>query len=179
MYAHCTDVARKAVAIAMALCGVGMVICIRQDDYLTGTLEQQPGIWRWGAYAFEIGVAASLAATFALVVEYLARPTASSRQGVGAFLMRLSVVIAVILGAGAAATAGLGLGQGIGVAIVAAFLVAALRGSGVARIVLMLFAAIVFGLICLASQPRDEPSQKGARQDTASSPLPAAPATEP
>jgi hypothetical protein len=179
MSAHHIDVARKAVAIAMALCGVGMVVCVRQDDYLTGTLRQEPGIWRSCAYAFEIGVAASLVATFALVVEYLARPTASSHLGVGAFLLRLSVVTAVILGAGAAATVGLGFGQGIGTAIGAAFLFAAAREPGVARIVLMLSAAIVFGLIFLASQPPDERSEKGARQDTASSPLPTAPAPEP
>ena len=38
------DIARKAVAIAMAACGVGVVACVHRDDYLRETLRGGPGI---------------------------------------------------------------------------------------------------------------------------------------
>jgi hypothetical protein len=44
-YLKFIDNTRKAVAIAMAVCRAGFAYCVNRDDYLIGTLREEPGIW--------------------------------------------------------------------------------------------------------------------------------------
>ena len=96
-YLKIIDNVKKVVAIAMAICGVGFVICARRDDYLRLTLRQEAGIWRWAGSAFGIGVLTCLVATIALVVEYLARPR-PTRFTLGSLFAR-SVLVLLVVGA--------------------------------------------------------------------------------
>jgi hypothetical protein len=79
LYLKIINNARKAVAIAMIVCGVGFIICFNRNDYLTETLRRGPGIWAWASMAFGIGVLICLIATLALIIEYLARPPAPKK----------------------------------------------------------------------------------------------------
>jgi hypothetical protein len=168
MYVHRIDVARKAVAIAMAVCGVGLVVCVWRDDYLSGTLRLEPGIWRWGASAFGIGVYACLVAAFAFVVEYLARPGAQIPFALRPFLVRALVIVATVLGTGIAATLAVGPGQGVGVSIGTTLALAAWREHGIARVFLAAIAITAFCLALWSAQSHEHRVEKGVKQ-TASS----------
>ena len=173
MYADRIDTARKAVAIAMAVCGAGLVVCVRQDDYLTGTLRCEPGIWRWGACTFGVGVSACSVATLALILEYLARPTPPSPFVWRSFFARATTVVVVIAGVGLALAFLVGPGQGIGAAIATTLLLAALREHGEARVGLAVVAAIALGLMLWSMLPANERRvEKGGVRRAAQLPLP-------
>ena len=171
MRADPIDAARKAVAIAMAIFGVGLVVCIQRDDYLTGTLRHEPGIWRWGAWAFGSGIAACLLATFVLVIEYLARPVTPSRFVLRSFLMRASMVLIAIVGVGCVVAFVVGFGQRIGAAIGASLSLAALRERHEARVALAVLAAVAFGLTIWSAQSANQhQDEKRAEQRAACPP---------
>jgi hypothetical protein len=162
MYAHHIDVARKAVAIAMALCGVAMVVCVRQDDYLTGTLRQEPGIWRWGAGVFEIGVAACLIATLAFVVEYLARPTAPSVFTLRSLFVRSSTILVILAAIGVSIAALFGFAQATGAVIGTTLLLAALRERRMTRAIFAILAAIMLGATLASTQSAYQYARRNA-----------------
>jgi hypothetical protein len=159
MYAHRIDVTRKAVAIAMAVCGVGAVICIRRDDYLTGVLRYEPGIWRLGAKLFVCGIGACLIATVAFVIEYLARPTVLSPFPVRTFLVRVAIIVTVV-GVGTVLTGiAFGPAQGFGAMIGTFLLLAACREQHDIRTLLIVLAITVLGLTLLSTQYVERPGK--------------------
>jgi hypothetical protein len=164
MYANRIDVARKAVAIAMAVCGLGLVVCIRQDDYLTGTLRREPGMWRWGIWAFGIGVAACLTATFAFVIEYLARPTAPTVFTLRVLFVRSLLIFVVIAAISFSMTLGFGAAQGVGAAIGAILLLAAIRERRAARAILAVLAVVVLGPTLLSTQSAYQYARRNASE---------------
>jgi hypothetical protein len=152
MYAARIDTARKAVAIAMAVCGIGAVVCIRQDDYLAGTLRYEPGIWRLGVWMFGAGVYACLVATSALVVEHLARPSVLCPFALRSYLARVSGILVAIITVGVSTTLAFGWSQGVGGVIGTILLLAALRERGSLRRPLAVSGTVVFGLILWSTQ---------------------------
>jgi hypothetical protein len=146
------DTARKSVAIAMAVFGAGFAICTRRDDYLTGTLRWEPGIWAWGKWVLGIGVLTCLIATFALIVEYMARPAAPKPITLRSLFIRsLFILIAVVL-ISFSMTFAYGPPQAIGAVIGAFLLLAAWREQTEWRVVLAVLAAMVFGLTLWGTQ---------------------------
>jgi hypothetical protein len=162
MYAHRIDVARKAVAIAMVVCSVGVVVCIRRDDYLTGTLKCEPGIWRSGANVFTYGILACLIATAALVVEYLARRAVLSSFSLQSFFVSASIILAIIVASGVLMTFGFGVAQGVGAVIGTILLLAAMRERREARAVLAVLAAVVLGPTLLSTQSTYQYARRNA-----------------
>ena len=151
-YLRTVDCARKAVAIAMVIFGVGFGICVRRDDYLTGTSRQEPGIWAWGGKALGIGVLACLVAVLALIVEQLARPTDPKRIALRSLLIRaLLITIAVVALCFSMALA-YGAWHAIGAVIGTFFLLAAVRQHDTPRAILAVLAAIVLGLTLWGTQ---------------------------
>jgi hypothetical protein len=162
MCADRIDVARKVVAIAMAVCAVGLVVCIRQDDYLTRTLRYEPGIWRWGIGVFGSGVAACLIATLAFIVEHLARPTAPTVLTLRSLFVRLLIILMIIVAVGLSMAALFGYAQGAGAVIGTVLLLAALRERRMARTILAALAAIVLGLTLLSTQSAYQYARRNA-----------------
>ena len=72
MYAKRIDTARKAVAIAFAVCGVAYVVCVRRLEWLEA-MRWDLRLWPWGCAAFGMGLIVCLIATFSLTVEALMR----------------------------------------------------------------------------------------------------------
>jgi hypothetical protein len=162
MYADRIDVVRKAIAIAMAVCGVGLVVCIQRDDYLTGTLRYEPGIWRLGMWAFGSGVAACLIATLASVVEYLARPTAPTAFTLRSLFARSMIILVVLAAIGVSMAVFFGFPQGVGAVIGTILLLAALRERSMARAILAVLAAIVLGPTLLSTQSAYQYARRNA-----------------
>jgi hypothetical protein len=162
MYVDRIDMARKAVVAAMAVCGVGAVVCIRQDDYLTGTLRYEPGMWRWGAWTFGIGVCACFVATFVLVIEYLARSAASDPVVSRPFLARLSALLLIVVAVGVLMTLGFGWAQGVGGVVGGILLLAALRERRGVRMLLAVLSSIVFGLTLWSTQSAYQYARRNA-----------------
>jgi hypothetical protein len=90
-YLKLIDNARKVVAIAMAVCGIGLVVCVNRDDFLRLTLRRESEVWAWGCWVFGAGILVCLVGTFALIVEYLARPAKPTP-----FALRLAFVRALL-----------------------------------------------------------------------------------
>ena len=69
-YLKFMDNTRKAVAIAMAVCGLSFAIAdANRHDYLAGTLRRDAGLWGLACQVFGYGVLACVTATLVLVVE--------------------------------------------------------------------------------------------------------------
>jgi hypothetical protein len=102
MYAKCIDNARKAVAIALVICGVAFVVCMRQDDYLRETLRRDSGPWGWAMLAFAIGICGCLLATAVLISESLfclgKRRTLRPLESFGAGLLGVAACVVVVAG---------------------------------------------------------------------------------
>ena len=94
-YLKFIDNARKVVALAMLVCGLGFVLCVQRDDYLRETLRGDSGMWGWGWQLFGIGICACVVAAAGLVMEYFVR------SWKGRPLRRCEVLFAGLLGVGA------------------------------------------------------------------------------
>jgi hypothetical protein len=167
MYVHRIDIARKVVALATAIFGVGAIVCIHQDEHWTGALRFAPGMWRWCAWVFAGGVCASVTAAFALVVEHLARPSTLSPFAVRPFLARALVIGAGVAGVVALIAIGFGFVAGVIAAIGLLCLLAAGRQRGANRCALAVLAVLALALTLWAAQVKPQP-EKGAHPTTAS-----------
>jgi len=143
---------RKAVAIAMAVCGVGLVICINRDDYLRLTLRRESGIWAWGCWGFGIGVLICLTVAIALIVEHLARPAKPMPFTLRSVFVRSLLLLVAVISIGLFMTLAYGAGQAIGALIGVFLTLAAVREQNIARVVLAVLAAIILGLTLLGTQ---------------------------
>lgn len=166
MYAKWMDKARIVVAVAMAICGVGLVVCVRKDDYLTGMLRLEPGIWQWGVSVFGIGICTCLITTLAIVIEHLARPAELTPSALRSFFFRASIIAAIVVGAGVSAAIVLGPLQGFGTVVGVLLAIGAVRQHREARVLLAVMAALVFGLVVWSLQP-SHCREKGGTQKTA------------
>jgi hypothetical protein len=138
----CIDTTRKAVAIAMAVFGVGFVVCIH--------LVNCP----WAMRAFAIGVYACLIATLALIVEPLARPANSTPFSLRSLCVRSLLILLTVVAVGLTMAALFGPGQAIGAVVGIFLLLAAVREHNGLRIFLAVLAAIVFSWTLLDTQSR-------------------------
>jgi hypothetical protein len=151
-YLKLIDTARKTVAVAMAVCGVGLVICVNREDYLRLTLRRESGIWTWGCWVFGIGVLACLTATLALIVEYLARPAKPRLFTLRSLFVRSLLIVIAVVAVCLSMAFAYGPWQAIG-AVIGTFLVlAAAREHRIVRVVLAILAAIMLGLTLLGTQ---------------------------
>jgi hypothetical protein len=147
-YVKSIDNARKAVAIAMAVCGLGLVVSAnRLHELESPIVGEEPRIWQWGCAMFGCGVVGCLIATLALVVEFMSRP-AIPKPFTWRSLRVLVPVSVVFL----AMIAAYGFGQAIGAVIASIFLLGARRGRGWGRAVTAVLGAIVLGLIAWSTQ---------------------------
>jgi hypothetical protein len=144
--------ARKVVAILMAVCGIGVVVCVNRDNYLTETLRREAGIWAWGKWAFGIGVLICLIATLTFIIEYLARPAAPKSITFRSLFIRSMFIIIVIAVVFYSMDIFCGLAQGIGATIGTFLLLAALKKDNPTRAVLAVLAVIVLGPTLLSTQ---------------------------
>lgn len=148
-YLKLIDAARKAVAVAMAVCGAGFVICANLDpghgtDF--GPRTRLLGI------GFVIGVYACLIAVLVLIVEHLARPAKPTPFMLRSVFVRASFILIAVVAICVLMATVYGHGQAIG-AVAGTFLVlAAVREHYVVRAVLAVLAAIVIGLTLLGTQ---------------------------
>lgn len=151
-YTKFIDITRKIVAAAMAICGVGTVVCVHRDDHLRLTLRQDSGMWGWGVLVFEIGVLVCLGLTCALVIEHLARPIAPARHFLRSLFIRFMLIVLAVAALCRAMVAGYGAVQGIGAVFGTLVLLAAVRAHRTARVILAIVAAILLGLTLLGTQ---------------------------
>jgi hypothetical protein len=151
-YLKLIDSAKKAVAIAMAVCGVGLVICVNRDDYLRLTLRRESGIWAWGCWVFGIGVLVFLTVTLALIVEHLARPAKPKPFTLRSMLIRSLFILIIAVAVCFSMASAYGPWQASG-AVIGTFLVlAAAREHRMARVVLAILVTIMLGLTLLGTQ---------------------------
>jgi hypothetical protein len=108
-------------------------------------LRQEPGIWAWGGQSLGIGVLACLVATFALIVEQLARPTDPKRIALRSLLVRAVLVLITVVGLGLSMAFAYGAWQAIGAVMGAFLLLAAVRQHDTPRAMLGVLAAIMLG----------------------------------
>jgi hypothetical protein len=94
IYAKRVDAARKAVAIAFLVFGIGLVISAHGDDGRKTLYRWDLGWWPWAVWFFAIGCHACLAATAALIVEALTRSW--KRRGLTAFELSLVILIGIL-----------------------------------------------------------------------------------
>jgi len=99
-----------------------------------------------------MGVAACLTATFAFVIEYLARPTAPTEFTLRSLFVRSLLILVVIAAIGVSMTFGFGVAQGVGAVIGTILLLAAMRERREARAVLAVLAVVVLGPTLLSTQ---------------------------
>lgn len=151
-YLRFIDNTRKAVAIAMVVCGPLLILCARRDDFLRVTLRRDSGIWYWGCVVFGIGVWVCLILSLLLILEYLARPATSkpftwrklSARCVLIVIMSAAICYAVVIG--------YGVWQGVGAIISTLLILAAVRERGTLRAALAVSAIIALGLTVLGTQ---------------------------
>ena len=150
-YLKLIDRVKKGVAIGMAICGPGLVLCVRRDDYLRLTLRQESGLWAWGVGVFGIGVLACLVATLALVVEHLARP-APLRFAMPSVFTRSLVILVTVGAVCLGMVVAYGIAQGIGATIGGFLVLAAVLNHGIARAIAAILAVILIGWTVLSTQ---------------------------
>jgi hypothetical protein len=155
-YLELVDRARKFVAISMVICGPGFAICNSQFDYVFRTLRREPGIWLWGCRVFGIGVLACLIATFALIVEYLARPAAPKSFTLRSVIVRSFLILIMAVAVCYAMNAGFGPEQATGTVVGILLGLAAARERRIVRAVLAVLAVIVIGLTFLGMQTKHQ-----------------------
>jgi hypothetical protein len=151
-YLRIVNNVRLAVAILMVICGPIFAYCIRQDDFLRNALRRESGIWGSGIWVFGIGVLICMIATFALIIEKLARPVTSKPIRFRPFFVRamlIAIAVAVIY---YSMDVTYGLAQGIGATIGTLLLLGALKNNNPARAVLAVLAVIVLGPTLLSTQ---------------------------
>jgi hypothetical protein len=141
---------RKAVVIAMAVFGVGFVICTRREHYLTYILgEREAGIWTWGRWAFGIGVLACLVSPVAFIVEELARPAKPKPVALRPLFARSLLIMIAVLAVCLSTALACGPWQAFGAVIGTILSFAAVREHHMVRAILAVLAAIVLGLTLL------------------------------
>jgi hypothetical protein len=151
-YVRFIDNARKAVAIAMAVCGAGFVLCVNRDDFLRATLRRDSGIWGWGMPVFGIGVLFCLLATLAFIVEHLARPVRPTSFTLRSVLVR-SLFIFLTVGAICLTMAvAYGSWQATGAVVVAFLVLAGVRQRDSARDICAFLATIALVLTIWGTQ---------------------------
>jgi hypothetical protein len=163
-YLKAIDTARKAAAVAMAVLGAAFVICVRRDDYLTGTLRWEPGIWAWGGRIFAIGVYGCLIATLGLLLEYLARPAKPWPFSLRWLFIRALLILITVTAVSLALGFAYGPGQAIGAAVGTFLLLAAMRERRMPRGVLASLAAVVLGLTLWGTQSAFQYARRHADQ---------------
>jgi hypothetical protein len=151
-YLKFIDNTRKAVVIAMAVCGAGLVICVHREDYLVETLRRKPGIWTFGMWVFLIGVYTCLIATLALIVEHLARPAKATSFFLRSLFVRSLFILTTVVAIYLLMDTAYGPGQAIGAVISIFLLLAAMRAHNTACTVLAILAAIMLGLTLMSTQ---------------------------
>ena len=142
---------RKFVPAVAIVCGVGAVACVRAHEHFKQISAQQPDNWELAAKILLVGVLACLAATLALVVEYVARP-APTRFTLRALSIRFLLVLLAVVAVGVGMYFGYGAAQGIAGAIGIFLALAAVRERGMVRVVLAILAAMVIGPTLLSTQ---------------------------
>jgi hypothetical protein len=73
MYAKGSEYARKAVAVAFLICGIGLIVSARREEWLRTVHRWDIGVWPFVRQFFELSLHACLAATTVLIVESLTR----------------------------------------------------------------------------------------------------------
>jgi hypothetical protein len=163
-YLRRIDRLRKAVAVAMLVCGVGFVLCTNLDNHHRITLRELPGLWTWGRGAFGIGVASCLIATIALVGEYLIRPYIAGPSGRQHFAVRSSLVLLAVSSICLWSGIVYGISQGVGVAIGAILVLASVREGGSARVALGSVSVVVLGLTVWSTQSAYQYARRHAEE---------------
>lgn len=151
-YLKAIDRARKAVAITMAVFGLGFGICSIRHEHLMQAAWREPGIWASGAKAFGIGVLACFAAVFALVLEHLARPAEPKPFALRSLFARFLLIVMAVVATCTAMAFAYGPFQAVSAVIGFLLLVAAVRERDELRIVLGALAAIMLGMTVLSTR---------------------------
>ena len=138
--------------MAIVVCGLAFVLCTRRDDYLSATPGRDSGVWAWGIPLFAIGIYACLIATLLLIVEYLARPTATKPFTLRSLVVRTLFVLSASTAIFLWMYIGYGLWQGVGAVIGTFLFLSAVREKHTARAVLAVLAIIAIGLTFMGTQ---------------------------
>jgi hypothetical protein len=160
-YLRLVDNARKTVAIVMAICAAGLILCVGRDGDLQLTLGRDSGIWRWAIGACGIGIAACLVVTIALVIEYLARAPAPTSFTLRSLLFRSAVILLAVGGIGFWMGSAYGPEKGIGAMIGAFLLLAAVLERRPSR---ALLALLVLGIVAWGTQSAYQYASRNADQ---------------
>jgi hypothetical protein len=151
-YLKVIDNARKAVAVALAVFGAGIVICSRHNVYVVEELKTTEGIWTWQTGVSAIGVCACLCATLALIIEGLSRPATPRPIAMRSLFLRSLLVSVGVLAISFAMGLAFGPSQGVGAFFGSLLLLAAIRSRDITRASFAVLAAIVLGPTLLSTQ---------------------------
>ena len=165
-YLKSIQIARKAVAIAMALCGAGCVICANLDpgpQTGSGSWAHRCSLW------FLIGISACVAAVAVLIVEHLARPARPKPFTFRSSFVRFLLILATAIAVGDSMAYVFGTWQAIGAVAGVFLLLSAVRERERRRLLSAFFAVIVLGLTVLSTQSTYQYARRHADEIVAAS----------
>ncbi len=160
-YLKLVQIARKAVAIAMAVFGAGLVICTNLDP---GPQVGPPSWAQRCGLGLLVGICGCFAAAVVLIIEHLARPARPKPFTFSSLILRFWLILTAIFAIGDLIAENFGAWQAIGAMAAGFLLLSVVRERGRRRFLSACFAAVMLGLTILGTQSSYQYARRHAEE---------------